>query len=71
MAWKRSAGDGRLVAERAGAERLLPWLGGAIEAVEAVHVPGLEDHRLVVVRSVRPSPNDVPRSPAERRRERG
>jgi 16S rRNA (guanine527-N7)-methyltransferase len=70
VAWKRSSGDGRLAAERADAERVLPWLGGAIDVVEAVRVPGLEDHRLVVLRAVHPTPDDVPRSPAERRRDR-
>ncbi len=59
-----------LAHELADAERLLPRLGGAIERVVRVAVPGLEDHRLVVVRSEHPAPMIYPRSPTERRRDR-
>ena len=56
--------------ELADAERLLPRLGGAIEGVVRVGLPGLEDHRLVVVRSEHLAPASYPRSPTERRRDR-
>ena len=59
-----------LVHELADADHLLPRLGGAIERIVRVGVPGLEDHRLVVVRSEHPSPSIYPRSPTERRRDR-
>ncbi|MET1231839.1 MAG: 16S rRNA (guanine(527)-N(7))-methyltransferase RsmG [Candidatus Limnocylindrales bacterium] len=59
-----------LADELADAERLLSVLGGVLEGVEAVRVPGLEDHRLVVVRADHPTPTAYPRSPAERRRDR-
>jgi 16S rRNA (guanine527-N7)-methyltransferase len=70
MAWKRSSEARTLADEVADAERLLPVLGGTMNAIEAVRVPGLEDHRLVSVRSTRPTPDRYPRSPAERRRDR-
>jgi 16S rRNA (guanine527-N7)-methyltransferase len=59
-----------LANELADAERLLSVLGGVVEGVESVRVPGLEDHRLVVVRADRPTPSAYPRSPTERRRDR-
>lgn len=59
-----------LTHELADAERLLPRLGGAIEQVVRVDLPGLEDHRLVVVRSEHPAPAPYPRSPTDRRRDR-
>ena len=59
-----------LAHELADAERLLPRLGGAVEQVVRVDLPGLEDHRLVVVRSLQPAPMTYPRSPTERRRDR-
>ncbi len=52
------------------AERLLPRLGGAIERVVRVRLPGLEDHRLIVVRSEHLALASYPRSPTERRRDR-
>jgi 16S rRNA (guanine527-N7)-methyltransferase len=70
VAWKRDAGDGALDAEFAAAGPVLAAVGGKLEAVERVGVPGLEDHRLVVVRAVAPAPARFPRSPAERRRGR-
>jgi 16S rRNA (guanine527-N7)-methyltransferase len=76
IAWKRSDETGAVVDEEsaladelAAAERLAPLLGGVVEDVQAVRVPGLEDHRLVVVRSERPTPVAYPRSPTERRRD--
>lgn len=71
VAWKSDAGDGALDAEIAAAGPVLAAAGGRLEAVERVDVPGLEDHRLVVVRAVAPAPARFPRSPAERRRSRG
>ncbi len=65
-----AVGRGSLADELADAERLLPVLGGAIESVGSVRVPGLEDHCLVVVRSDQPTPASFPRSPTERRRDR-
>ena len=56
--------------ELADAERLLPRLGGVIERVVRVGLPGLEDHRLVVVRAERSAHASYPRSPTERRRNR-
>jgi 16S rRNA (guanine527-N7)-methyltransferase len=71
VAWKRDAGDGALDAEIAAAGLVLAAVGGTLETVERVSVPGLEDHRLVAVRAVAPAPARFPRSPAERRRGRG
>lgn len=59
-----------LAGELADAERLLPRLGGAIDRVVRVGLSGLEDHRLVVVRSDRLAPTSYPRSPTDRRRDR-
>jgi 16S rRNA (guanine527-N7)-methyltransferase len=77
LAWKRTDEDradaraGRaLEVELAAAGRLVPALGGTIEDVQAIRVPGLEDHRLVVVRAERLTPAAYPRSPTERQRER-
>ena len=71
VAWKREGGaSDPLGRELADADRLLPSLGGAIEAVARVAVPGLEDHRLVLIRAMRPTPSRYPRPPAERRRVR-
>jgi 16S rRNA (guanine527-N7)-methyltransferase len=70
VAWKRAAGPADLDPELAEARRVLPGLGGVLDGIEVVRVPGLEDHRLVAVRSVRPTPPGYPRAPAERRRHR-
>ena len=82
VAWKRVSdargpagrSDGgpidALARELADAERVLPSLGGAVEAVAPVRVPGLEDHRLVLIRAMRPTPSRYPRPPGERRRAR-
>lgn len=69
VAWKRTAGPKDLDEELAEAKRMLPVLGGVLDGIEVVRVRGLEDHRLVVVRSVRPTPSGYPRAPAERRRD--
>lgn len=71
VAWKRDAGDGALDAEVAAAGPVLAAAGGRLETIERVGVPGLEDHRLVVVRAVALAPARFPRSAAERRRGRG
>jgi hypothetical protein len=43
-------------------------LGGRVAACEAVAVPGLEDHCLVVVEKTGQTPPQFPRDPAARRR---
>ena len=63
VAWKKSTLDGEL----ADAERALPYLGGRLTAREPVTVPGLEDHVLLVVEKVAPTPAEFPRDPATRR----
>jgi 16S rRNA (guanine527-N7)-methyltransferase len=64
VAWKR----GDLTAEVAGARRAVAALGGgSIDLLDAA-VPGLPDHRLVVVTRTGPLPTGYPRSPAARRR---
>jgi 16S rRNA (guanine527-N7)-methyltransferase len=63
VAWKKSDLDGEL----ADAERALPYLGGRLTAREPVTVPGLEDHVLLVVEKVAPTPAEFPRDPATRR----
>lgn len=82
VAWKRQAqpeafgrgDDGApptLARELADADGILTRIGGDLVRVEPVAVPGLEDHRLVVVRAGRAAPTLYPRPPAERRRIRG
>ena len=74
VAWKRDAGRGALAAESAAAEPAIARLGGALVAIEGVAVPGLEDHRLVLLRrgaarvapATRP-PTRPPRPVARRR----
>ena len=62
VAWKQATLDGEL----ADAERALPYLGGRLTAREPVTVPGLEDHVLLVVEKVAPTPAEFPRDPATR-----
>ncbi len=64
VAWKRLP----MEAELAATLRALTQLGGRIAGIEAVAVPGLEDHVLVVIEKTAPTPPDFPRSPALRRR---
>jgi 16S rRNA (guanine527-N7)-methyltransferase len=64
IAWKRRPCDDEL--ERA--ERALHQLRGRIATVEEVHVPGLEDHVLVVIEKTGETPREFPRDPAARRR---
>jgi 16S rRNA (guanine527-N7)-methyltransferase len=68
VAWKRDAGDGKLAAELAAAGAALALLGGEVVAHEPVGMAGLEDHRLIVVRRVAPTPGRFPRPVVERRR---
>ena len=65
-AWKRDDGSGALDAEIDEARPLIGHLGGAPPLVEAADVPGLEDHRLVVIGKRGPSPAAFPRAPADR-----
>jgi 16S rRNA (guanine527-N7)-methyltransferase len=64
VAWKRVGLEEELAAARA----LLPALGGGRVELRAVRLDGLEDHRLVVVTKLGPTPDRYPRPPAERRR---
>lgn len=64
VAWKRRPAD----AEMAAAGAALEALGGARPEVVSVGVPGLEEHVLVVVEKVRPTPSGYPRDPADRKR---
>jgi 16S rRNA (guanine527-N7)-methyltransferase len=69
VAWKRWTDDGSaLAAEIEAAEPLVEILGGGPVRVEAVAIPGLEDHVLLVVEKVGPTPPGYPRDPAVRRR---
>jgi 16S rRNA (guanine527-N7)-methyltransferase len=64
VAWKR----GEIDAELAVAKHALDALGGGSLEVEPVDVPGLVDHRLVVVTTVGRVPALYPRDPATRGR---
>ncbi len=64
VAWKRGA----IVDELAAADRALAALGGGSIDVRPVTVPGLTDHRLVVVTARGDVPPGFPRDPATRRR---
>ena len=64
VAWKRRPLD----AELAAVEKALAQLGGKLVAVEAVAVPGIEDHVLVVLEKTRATGAQYPRPPAVRRR---
>lgn len=69
VAWKRRTGDGSaLAAEILQSETLIETLGGGAVRIEAVAVPGLEDHVLLVVEKVGATPSGYPRDPATRRR---
>jgi 16S rRNA (guanine527-N7)-methyltransferase len=64
VAWKRLPFDEELDrASRAAAE-----LGGLVAAVDPCLMPGLEDHVLVTVRKIAPTPDRYPRDSAARRR---
>ena len=64
VAWKR----GDLTAELAAAERAVSALGGGHLEVHAVHVPGLDGHRLVVAQAGGRVPPAYPRDPGLRKR---
>lgn len=64
VAWKR----GDLVDEVAAARRAIEGLGGGTLTSVEPGVPGMDGHRLVVVRPRRAAPAAYPRDPAERRR---
>ncbi len=65
-AWKRDDGSGALDAEIDEARPLIGHLGGAPPVVEVTNVPGLDDHRLVVIGKRARTPSAFPRSPAAR-----
>ncbi len=67
VAWKRDAGDGSLDAEIAAAEGILWELATERPVVERVPVDGLADHRLVIIRKHRSTPDRYPRRPVVRR----
>jgi 16S rRNA (guanine527-N7)-methyltransferase len=72
IAWKRRTEDGSALAIEIDAAALLGgWLGGGPARVEAVAVPSLLDHVLVVVEKVGPTPPGYPRDPATRRQTSG
>lgn len=64
VAWKRRPAD----AELAAAGTALDALGGARPEVVDIGVPGLEEHVLVIVEKVHPTPPGYPRDPADRKR---
>lgn len=64
VAWKR----GDIAGELAAADRAAEALGGGEIVIRDVHATGLEGHRLVVVSKRGPTPPDMPRGPATRRR---
>ena len=69
VAWKRDDDRDTLYGEIDEAEPIIEALGGKWPPeVEPVAVRGIEDHRLVVVRKVRPTPQRYPRPVTERRR---
>jgi 16S rRNA (guanine527-N7)-methyltransferase len=68
VAWKRDDGTGALALELDAARDAIRVCGGTRPEVHGVTLPGLEDHRLVVIVKRRPTPRHLPRSPTERRR---
>ena len=64
IAWKR----GDLAVELAAAERAMDALGGGRLDLRPVHVPGLDDHRLVVATVGGRVPAIYPRDPGTRKR---
>lgn len=66
VAWKRTP----IEPEIDRAREVIAALGGGTPAVRSVPVPGLDDHVLLLVDKLRPTPRTYPRSPAERRRRR-
>jgi 16S rRNA (guanine527-N7)-methyltransferase len=71
VAWKREDEAGSLKLEVNSARRVVQAVGGTpprVESVDRGNRLGLADHRLVVVRKARPTPDRYPRAAAERRR---
>lgn len=71
IAWKREPVAAGLRDEINAARRVLQAAGGDhpfVVAPDRAGRVGLADHRLVVTRKVRPTPDRYPRAPAERRR---
>jgi 16S rRNA (guanine527-N7)-methyltransferase len=68
VAWKREEDGGGLRAELREAGPIIRAAGGGRPDVEAVTVPMLAGHRLVVVSKERPTPARFPRAAGERRR---
>jgi 16S rRNA (guanine527-N7)-methyltransferase len=64
VAWK----GGELEAELVAAGRAVNSLGGGRIEVHSAHVPGLDDHTLVVVQKHGRTPPEYPRDPAARKR---
>jgi 16S rRNA (guanine527-N7)-methyltransferase len=64
VAWKRRPAEPELEMARMALHRV----GGRVVRLEAVTVPGLEDHVLVVIEKVGETPAQFPRDPAARRR---
>ena len=64
VAWKR----GEMGPELAAAGRAIDALGGGSVEVRPVEIPGLDDHRLIVVSSHGHVPATYPRDPATRKR---
>jgi 16S rRNA (guanine527-N7)-methyltransferase len=64
VAWKRLPLDEEL----GRAYRAVPQLGGRVGVIEPAGIPGLEDHVLVVIEKIAPTPPRFPRDPAARRR---
>ncbi len=65
VAWKRRPLDAELLA----AGPAIELLGGSPPVILPVSLAGLEDHVLVVVEKVGPTPAGYPRDPAQRRRQ--
>jgi 16S rRNA (guanine527-N7)-methyltransferase len=65
IAWKREPLGDELAAARA----RIRELGGTGAEVHEVTAPGLEDHRLVIIRKRASTPAGFPRSPTDRRRD--
>jgi 16S rRNA (guanine527-N7)-methyltransferase len=64
VAWKRQPVNEEL----ARADSAIHQLRGRLIRLEAVVVPGLEDHVLVVAEKLAETPREFPRDPAARRR---
>ena len=61
VAWKGPISDGELAA----GGRASALIGGSAPAVQAAGIPGLGDHRFVLVTKLQPTPERYPRRPGE------